>query len=222
MRAGSLFNLCMITGKLGKHQADLFLLKKKTMLRVLFDTGLKNFDDRQLFLLKQGMVKNAFIFGEDPLGCAKDKETMADILSKINFTVVQDYFMSDTAFTADLILPASLPIETGGSYTNSQKFIQQFTQGLEPKTKPAFIQLAELLGMLGVQIKAETIDDVMNERFSSLPLQKEKDLKFELTYTEADNYARMFNHGCDYLVKRFDDEFEAAFKKTESLKIITE
>jgi predicted molibdopterin-dependent oxidoreductase YjgC len=217
-----LFNLCMITGKLGKTSSGLVSLKEKNNAQGLFDTGLQNFDDHQLFLLKSGKIKNAFIFGEDPLGCAIDKNTMADMLSKIEFTVVQDYFMSDTAFTADLVLPASLPVETGGSYTNAQKYIQQFQQGIEPKTKPAFSQLAELLGKLGIKIKAETIEDIMSERLSSLPELNEKDRKFTLAYTEEDNYARMFSHGCDHLVKKFDDEFETAFKEAESLKTILE
>jgi len=144
------------------------------------------------------------------------------MLSKIEFTVVQDYFMSDTAFTADLVLPASLPVETGGSYTNTQKFIQQFSQGLEPKTKPSFIQIAELLSEFGVKVKANTIDEVSSEIYSSLPKQNTKDKNYMLYYTEEDNYAKMFSHGCDYLVKRFDDEFETAFKKSEGLKIIVE
>jgi formate dehydrogenase major subunit len=216
-----LFNLCMVTGKLGKTSSGLVSLKEKNNAQGLFDMGLNNFDDKQLFLLKQGRIKNAFIFGEDPLGCAEDKETMAKMLSKTEFTVVQDYFMSDTAFTADLVLPASLPVETGGSYTNAQKFIQQFPQGIEPKTKPSFIQIAELLGMLGVKVKAETINEVMSEMFSSLPEQNGKDKNFVLYYTEEDNYARMFSHGCDYLVKKFDDEFESAFKEAESFKLIT-
>jgi len=217
-----LFNLCMATGKLGKTSSGLVSLKEKNNAQGLFDMGLRNFDDRQLFLLKQGKIKNAFIFGEDPLGCAIDKESTANMLSKIEFTVVQDYYMSDTAFTADLVLPASLPVETGGSYTNTQKFIQQFPQGIEPKTKPSFIQIAELLGELGVKVKTDTIDGVSSEIFSSLPNQNGKDKNYVLYYTEEDNYARMFSHGCDYLVKRFDDEFDAAFKKSESLKIISE
>ena len=48
------------------------------------------------------------------MGCATDKEEMINIFSKIEFTVVQDYFMSDTAFAADLVLPASVPVESGG------------------------------------------------------------------------------------------------------------
>ncbi len=57
----------------------------------------------------------------------------------------------------------------------------------------------------------------MMERISSLPQQEEKEKKFSLTYTEEHNYARMFSHGCDYLVKKFDDEFTEAFKATETI-----
>jgi formate dehydrogenase major subunit len=217
-----LFNLCMITGKLGKTSSGLISLKEKNNAQGLFDTGIRNFDDRQLFLLRTGKIKNAFIFGEDPLGCAVDKETTADMLSKIEFTVVQDYFISDTAFAADLILPASLPLETGGSYTNTQKFIQQFNEALKPKTKPTYKQISEILNELGIKSEAETIEDIMSERFSALPEQKEKDKKFTLAYTDEDNPSRMFNYGCDYLIKKFDDEFEKAFEKAKSINVYAE
>lgn len=212
-----LFNLCMITGKLGKTSSGLVSLKEKNNSQGLFDAGINAFDDHQLFLLKTGKIKNAFIFGEDPMGCAINKEEMISILSKIEFTVVQDYFMTDTAFAADLVLPASYPVETGGSYTNTQKFIQQFTDGIKPKVKTSLEQLAELLGELGVKVKAMDASDLLIERLAELP-QQQIGKKYKLSYTENYNYARMFEHGCDYLVKKFDEEFADAFKETENIK----
>ncbi len=63
-----LFNLCMITGKLGKTSSGLVSLKEKNNSQGLFDTGITGFDDRQLFLLNKGKIKNAFIFRRRPYG----------------------------------------------------------------------------------------------------------------------------------------------------------
>jgi predicted molibdopterin-dependent oxidoreductase YjgC len=76
--------------------------------------------------------KNLFIFGEDPLGCAVDPEEVKQFLGRASFKVVQEYFLTATAEQADLVLPASLPAETGGSFTNTQKMIQHFEPGLHP------------------------------------------------------------------------------------------
>ncbi len=89
--------------------------------------------------LEKGILKNIFIFGEDPLGCAKNKVKVAGWLSIADFVVVQDYFMTDTAQQADLILPASFPTETGGSFTNTQKVIQEFDAVLEPKIEKSTV-----------------------------------------------------------------------------------
>jgi formate dehydrogenase major subunit len=180
----------------------------------LFDAGVVISGNGQLSQLEKGKIKNAFIFGEDPLGCASDKEFISGLMAKLDFTAVQDYFMTDTAFAADLILPASLPIETGGSFTNTQRFIQQFAGSIEPKTKPSFTQIAELNELFEVKINAGTIEDVMADRIRSLVPQETKDKKYTLIYTGKDNFSRMFKHGCDALVKRFDDEFEEAFRLT--------
>ncbi len=55
-----------------------------------------------------------------------------------------------------------------------------------------------------------TLEDVMMESISMLP-GKETKGKFEFINTNVDNQNRMFMHGCDSVVKYFDDYFEKAF-----------
>ena len=97
-------------------------LKKTWKVKELSDT----LNECQYDSLEKGVLKNMFIFGEDPLGCAQNKVKVSGWLSVADFVMVQDYFMTDTAKHADLILPASLPFEMGGSFTNTQKVIQEF------------------------------------------------------------------------------------------------
>ncbi|MCC7317005.1 MAG: molybdopterin-dependent oxidoreductase, partial [Bacteroidales bacterium] len=231
----ALHNLAMITGKLGKTANGLIALKERNNSHGIFDMGVcekigvgaepildKDLQFRMNFtwktkhlphhvnpvreLLQEGKIKNVFIFGEDPIGCAFDKTQVEQMLKKTDFMVVQDIMMSETAFMADLILPASFVWEMGGSFTNSQRKIQLIGQQLQgPVLQSSFNQLVILLKALGVH-EDETPDEAMNEALTLLPKRGEyKDLHF--VYKEHDNLNRLFKHGCDVLMKTINEEF---------------
>lgn len=227
-------NMAMITGKLGKTASGIISLKEKNNSQGLFDMSecvefnLKNSNSEnshkaknviidkiangQLWNMAQnGKIKNIFIFGEDPLGCAINSTHVKNCISKHDFKVVQDYFMSDTAKESDLILPASLPFETGGTFANTQRFIQQFEAEFScPAEKTGFEQLLALLNHMGANHKYKKPSDVFKDISENMKRlhDNSNDNKKVLVYTTKDNFNRMFNHGCDYLVKRFDTEFE--------------
>ena len=234
-----IYNLAMITGKLGKTSNGIVTLKEKNNSQGLEDMGLdsrygvgyQDLNDPQFMarlkeswkvdelpaelgscryeLTKDGKAKNFFIFGEDPIGCAIDVATVKSWFANAAFVMVQDYFMSETAKMADLILPASFPAETGGSFTNTQKMIQEFDAGMALKIEHDNIsQLLSLLRKFGSN-GLHDVNEVRSEIFGLLPLDAEK--KHQFVYTEKDNANRMFSHGCDVVNKIFDDEFEAAF-----------
>ena len=119
--------------------------------------------------------------------------------------------MTATAKKADLILPASFPIESGGSFTNTQKVIQEFEAGLESKvSKLSYQQLTDLLKKLGSKEKTK-LEDIRMEAMSLLSTTKQNKLKF--IYTNEDNNRRIFNYGCDSINKYFEEDFENAFEE---------
>ena len=71
---------------------------------------------------------------------------------------------------------------------------------ISPVEKNNINQLSELLEKAGAE-KTNDFVDVMMEVFSLLPDKAEQ--KYHLQYTESDNGNRMFNYGCDIVVKRF-------------------
>jgi formate dehydrogenase major subunit len=157
---------------------------------------------------------NLLIFGEDPAGCAIDKAGVTSLFKAVKFLAVQDYFMTETAARADLILPASLPPETGGSFTNSQKVIQQF--GAELTSKVEMNNLQQLCGLLhefGFNSTADPAELFM-EAVSLFPGRK-SDKKLFLRITGKDNQHRRFNYGCDAIMKRFEEEFEGKLANSE-------
>ena len=127
--------------------------------------------------------------------------------------MVQDAFMSDTAEMADFILPASFHVESGGTFTNTQKVIQEFEPVLKPKVeKVSYQQLLDLLGKFGVNGLSD-LDDISSEAFSLLQPQDNIEHHPMVYTTETNSHHRLFKHGCDYLVKKFDDHFSESFEK---------
>jgi anaerobic selenocysteine-containing dehydrogenase len=123
--------------------------------------------------------------------------------------VAQDYFETETTKMADLVLPASFPVEMDGSFTNTQKVLQQFTAqmpaAIEQVGLQQLIELGKQFGLNGL----DTAQDVFMEFVGQLP-QEEKS-KYEFHIGDEDSPLRNFNYGADSIMMRFDEEFKAAF-----------
>jgi len=240
--ARELRNLALIAGKLGKTASGLICLKEKNNSQGLWDMGiapsvtcgLRDINDPGLInelektwntgllpdsahedtieLLMDGMIKNIFIFGEDPVGCAVYREEIEAWFENFSFVVVQDYFMTETANMADLILPSSFPVELYGSFTNTQRMVQEFV----PACRAAFSpdspgQLIALGNSFGLNSLADS-QDAREEAFRLIAGRKTED-KYKFFHTSHDDFICFFDHGCDSLVKMFEDEFEGSFPK---------
>ena len=118
--------------------------------------------------------------------------------------------MTETAKVADLILPASFPFESGGTYSNTQKIIQKFEKHIKNKIEyNSFEQLISILEKFGFK-KLDNVIDVMMEAISMLP--ENENISYTFTITDGAKPNRIFDYGCDYLVKYVEDEFSKAFQ----------
>jgi formate dehydrogenase major subunit len=203
-------NLCLITGKLGKTASGLISVKEKNNTQGIIDFAFANGDAKKLHnAFYDKKLKQLFVFGEDPAGTALDKSSVTDSLKSSDFLLVQDYFMTKTAEIADVVLPSSLPFETGGSFTNTQKMIQTFPAGL--KLKPALSntsQLARIAAAYDQQIP-ENNDNISEKMLSNL---KPNDHAHRIVYTSGQGALPEFLHGADNVMLRFDNEFDDAFE----------
>ncbi len=75
-------------------------------------------------------IKGLIVFGEDPLFATSNLK----LTSGAEFMVVVDCFMTATAMEADVVLPASLPIETEGTFTACDRRVQKTAKIFEPRT----------------------------------------------------------------------------------------
>ena len=193
-----LHNLAMITGKLGKIANGLISLKEKNNAQGLIDLGITK-KLNLLDLLKANKLKNLFIYGEDPIGCAEVKTEVKSWM-KDSFVVVQDYFKTETAEAADLILPASMPFEIGGTFTNTQKMIQTFENSASKIEQSSLLQISSIMNLLGVKVSNSIeVSDLLKDAII--------DENFEFVSTSKDNSNRLFNHGCDVVAKMADEMF---------------
>jgi len=73
-----------------------------------------------------GGVKALFVMGDNPAALP----SVAEALRKLDFLVVQDLFLTETAQLADVVLPACSFAEADGTYTNLERRVQRGPQGI--------------------------------------------------------------------------------------------
>ena len=80
----------------------------------------------------EGRVKAMYITGENPLLSEPDLHHAEKAFRSLEFLVVQDIFMHETAEIADVVLPATTFAEKDGTFTNSERRVQRVRKAIEP------------------------------------------------------------------------------------------
>jgi formate dehydrogenase major subunit len=80
----------------------------------------------------EGRVRGMYIMGENPFLSDPNVNKVREALANLEFLVVQDIFLTETAEFADVILPASSYLEKQGTYTNTDRRVQLGRHVLEP------------------------------------------------------------------------------------------
>jgi formate dehydrogenase major subunit len=99
-----------------------------------------------------GNVKGMYIMGENPAMSDPDADHAREALAKLDMLVVQDIFLTETAYLADVILPASSFAEKTGTFTNTDRYVQLGRQALNLPGKARqdleiIIDMARQLGL---------------------------------------------------------------------------
>jgi len=82
--------------------------------------------------ITDGRVRGMYIMGENPAMSDPNLNHARAALAALDHLVVQDIFLTETAWYADVILPASALPEKTGTYTNTDRRVQFGRQALEP------------------------------------------------------------------------------------------
>jgi formate dehydrogenase major subunit len=82
--------------------------------------------------IHHGDIRGMYILGENPAMSDPDVAHAREALAMLDHLVVQDIFLTETAFHADVILPASAFAEKTGSFTNTDRRVQIGRAALKP------------------------------------------------------------------------------------------
>jgi predicted molibdopterin-dependent oxidoreductase YjgC len=80
----------------------------------------------------EGKVKALYIMGENPMVSDPDLNHVEESLKKLDFLVVQDIFLTETARLAHVVLPAVSFAEKDGTFTNTERRVQLVRKAVEP------------------------------------------------------------------------------------------
>lgn len=80
----------------------------------------------------KGIVKGLYVMGENPVISDPDSKHVRDCLSKAEFLVVQDIFLTDTAEYADVVLPSASFAEKDGTFTSTERRVEKIRKVIEP------------------------------------------------------------------------------------------
>lgn len=122
--------------------------------------------------VEEGKVKAMYIVGEEIVETGSDSNYIRSQLEALDFLVVQEVFMSETAKYADVILPASTSLEKDGTFTNTERRIQRIYKVMEPLkgTKPDWVIMKMLANKLGFKWNYSHPSEIMKEAASLTPL----------------------------------------------------
>jgi formate dehydrogenase alpha subunit len=94
----------------------------------------------------EGKIKAAYVMGENPILSDADANHTEKALKNLEFLVVQDLFLTETARLADIVLPAVSFAEKDGTFTNTERRIQRVRKAIEPagNSKPDWWIICQL------------------------------------------------------------------------------
>lgn len=120
---------------------------------------------------RKGMLKFLYITGENSVRSHPDSNGTVNALKKLDFLVVQDIFMTETAELADVVLPAASSFEKSGTFTNTERRVQLTSKIFEPpgEAKPDWLIYSELANRLNYDMNFDSSASIMDEIAGLVP-----------------------------------------------------
>ncbi len=121
-----------------------------------------------------GSIKGMYVEGENPAMSDPDLQHARQALAKLDHLVVQDLFLTETAFHADVVLPASAFAEKVGTFTNTDRRVQMARQVVKPpgEAKQDLWIIQEIARRMGCEWNYNGPGDVFTEMAQVMPSLK--------------------------------------------------
>lgn len=112
-----------------------------------------------------GRVKGLYIYGEDPVVTDPDTHHIIKALKSLDFFVIQELFMTETAMLADVVLPGRSYAEKEGTFSNTERRVQRVRKAV---TVPGNMRLdtdiiCDLMRRMGYNQPTLTASEIFDE-----------------------------------------------------------
>jgi len=110
-----------------------------------------------------------YIIADNPAGTGPAQ--VKEGLEKLDFLVVQDMFMTETARLADVVLPSASFAEKDGTFTNTERKVQRVRKAIDPpdEAKEDWRIFRDVARALGQTMAYNSAEDIMEEIVKMVP-----------------------------------------------------
>ena len=117
------------------------------------------------------IIKGMYIMGENPAMSDPDVQHAREALAKLDHLVVQDIFLTETAWHADVILPSSAHAEKWGTFTNTNRQVQIGRPAVPPPgdARQDWELIQDLARRIGLPWDYKGVGEVFDEMASVMP-----------------------------------------------------
>ena len=118
-----------------------------------------------------GTIKGMYMMGENPFLSDPNINKVRKALANLEFLVVQDIFLTETAEFADVILPATSFPEKEGTYTNTDRRVQIGRKAIDApgQARPDWQIICEIATRMGYPMRYNSPEEVFRELASLSP-----------------------------------------------------
>jgi formate dehydrogenase major subunit len=119
----------------------------------------------------EGKIRGMYIMGENPAMSDPDAHHARGALAKLDWLVVQEIFLTETCYHADVILPATAWPEKIGTVTNTDRMVQLGRQALDApgEARPDLWIIQEIGRRIGLDWNYDGPREVFNEMRKAMP-----------------------------------------------------
>lgn len=116
-------------------------------------------------------IKALYIIGENPLVSDPDLNHAKKAFESLDFLVVQDIFLTETAKIADVVLPSASYAEKNGTFTNTERKVQMVRKAINPpgQAREDWVVLSDLSSRMGIPMEYRDCEAIMREIASVTP-----------------------------------------------------
>ena len=122
--------------------------------------------------VETGDIKAIYIMGENPALSDPNLNRTRKALEMVDFLVVQDIFLSETAQYADVVLPSACFAEKNGTFTNTERRVQRIRTAVPPpgEARSDWQTICDLSTKLGYKMSYDSAGQIMGEIASITPI----------------------------------------------------